>query len=298
MAAESGIPIADRPLAQTLELPLHRILLLVRRAKRRERRILGIHMIRRMIRRRRERRIHYHQALTQRSHLHLDGLAPPSSPKGHLRVQRKDDLPFRRTEVEQIQRPQIDDRAAILVSLDDGVAVISALRPAKPVDHSHAPKRIEDVPRAVVLLARRYERQQRRRQMHRGRHDVAGSQRALHHVRVHRVRIPPVTAVQIPRPLVRRKNQPPGPARVVRNVIALQSLRIAPIQILRHGQMRRQDSALRPRVVRSQRLPIRDQPLKHDARNVILPHRILNLHSSLDHVRRHRIDDERRNPQQ
>ena len=131
--------------------------------------------------------------------------------------------------------------------------------------------------------------------MHRGRHDVTCGECALHHVRVYRIRIAAMIAVQLARPLVRRKNQPSGAAGVVRNVIALQRLRVAPIQVFGYGQMRRENSALRPRVVGSQRLPIRDQPLKHDASHVVLPHGIPNGSRRADRGREYLIDEKRRN---
>ena len=158
LTAQPCIPIAHRPLAQTLEFPLHRLLLVFRRAKGGECRVLGIHMIRRVVRRSRERRIHYHQTLTQRSHFHFDEIAPPLGPQGHLLAQRKHYLMFRGAEIEKIERSKIDDWTAILVLLDDWVAVIVAFLLAFVVEHSDASKRVEDVPRALVLLARRDER--------------------------------------------------------------------------------------------------------------------------------------------
>ena len=193
----------------------------------------------------RKRRVHNHQVLARRGHLHAK-LGARFALARHRRARVKGDqrlhFPVPRQQIERTQR-----YSPLL-----GLAVLRDYRP-----------------RTVVPLRRMRRREHRRRQMHRGGQHVARRQRLLHHVRVQTLGVAAREQVKPVQPPVRRVDQRPRPAGVVRNAKVLDSPRIPPAPVVRHRQMRQKRRRLRPRVEGREELAVRDEPLEHRSRKIV-----------------------------
>ena len=131
-----------------------------------------------------------------------------------------------------------------------------------------------------------------------GGHDVAGGEAVLHHVGVYGVGVAAVVAVQLPGPPVGRQHQPAGAAGVVGDVVILQRLGVAPVQVFGDGQKCRQGGAFRAGVIGGQGLPVGNQPLEHRAGHVVLLDGLLDVVGSSGHAVQQARGDGGRDEQQ
>ena len=123
--------------------------------------------------------------------------------------------------------------------------------------------------------------------MNGGGHNVAAGKGVFHHIGVAGIGVAAMVEVQVARSLICGQQQPAGAAGVVGDVVIVQRVGVAPVQVFRNGQVRHQRGRFRSGIVSFESFTVGNQSLENGAGHVALPDSVLYGIGSADHSGQH-----------